>query len=690
MLMKKAVSLPLEGQMPSPPAACGSGGSKAETGGYLAVYPARYEPDMGVEFAQFPSKEYTGTYRTDVLFYAISKDGVNFEALNHNKAVMSPEGCEKLGSPSMFRRHGGGYGLIAALDNASPQIILFDSEDLLYFTNQRIIVLNNEGIAVKNPTVECNGLTYKIYWEGGDGRSYVTTTSDFAEFAEASEAEYKKAVVSASLPEYAVISEAAVFELTAEEYGRIIKKYGRLRSVAVEVDDISVRAGQEVTLPAAVNVVYSDGSKTPMGVTWDLDSTALKNLAAGEYTVKGTLIAAAEYNSPLARYRADPYAVYDDEKGIYYFTGSNMNEHSANGGGAYSSIVIRQADSINGITGAKEFDIWTDTTLEDGTKITGWYWAPEIHKIGGKWRIIALATVTLPSEEKGGWRQCIFTCNGDDLTEPGNWEYTGYIHDATDGQPVGAFDTTYFELNEKSYYVTPKSSSIWITTVDPERPLYPTAPLVRLSTADRAYETNNGSGKAGYNNMNDGKTGQAIQEASAVLIHDDKVFIAYAGCTIDMMYCVCLLYADADADLMNPGSWQKYPYPILSTQDLTETVKKADYLATDGTTDVTGHGDTGLVKGAEGQYRGTFGPGHNSFTVDENGNPVIIYHARDWEDEYPGATGPDKYGLVDPGRHAYARPVIFNYEGFPVCNLTAEEYLAESLRNIEMKIIVKA
>ena len=645
--MKRVLSLPL--------AACAADGVKGEAGGYLAVYPALYEPDMGAEFAQFPSKEYTDTYRTDVLFYGISKDGKTFEALNNNKAVMSPEGCEKLGSPSVFRKPEGGYGLIASVGNSSSKIILFDSDDLLYFTNQRIVDLNDEEIIVENPT----------------------------------EIDHIRKTVNASLPDYANVGEAAIFELTAEEYDRIVKKYGRLHSVAVEVEDISVDQGRKIVLPDTVNVVYSDGSKTPMGVEWDLSGIDISNLAAGEYTVKGTVTATREYNSPLASCRADPYAIYDDEKGVYYFTGSNLNERSASGGGAYSSIVIRQANRLNEITDAEEFDIWTDATLEDGTKITGWYWAPEIHKIGGKWRVIALATVTLPSEKEGGWRQCIFTCNGDDLTDKSNWEYTGYIHEGTNGEGVGAFDTTYFELNGQSYYVTPKNSSIWITTVDPERPLYPTGPVVKLSAADRAYETNNGSGKAGYNNMGDGKIGQAIQEASAVLVHGDRIFIAYAGCTIDMMYCVCLLYADVNADLMNPDSWTKYPYPILATQDLTTTLKQADYFATDGTKDVTGHGDNGLIAGAEGKYKGTFGPGHNTFTVDENGNPVIIYHARDWEDEYPGATGSNKYGLVDPGRHAYARPVIFNYEGFPVCSLMAEEYLAESLKKVEIKITVK-
>lgn len=686
--MRKILSEQIAEQTPHSALPSGSeaGGDAA---GYLAVYPALYEPDMGVEFAQFPSKEYTSTYRTDVLFYGISGDGKKFEPLNHNKAVMSPQGCIRLQSPSLFRRHGGGYGLAAATDEEPSGIVVFDSDDLLYYRNQRIIKLSDRGITVKRPTVESSGLSYKIFWEDGSGKSYVTVTDDFEEFSEPVEAEYKREYVNASLPDYAAVSEAAVFPLTAEEYGRIIKKYGRLYSVAVEAEDIAISAGEEVVLPERVDVVYSDGSRMPMGVRWDLRGLDPGRLAPGEYIVKGTVTATGEYNSPIARFRADPYAVYDEERKVYYFTGSNMNENSANGGGAYQSIVIRRARSINGITYAEEFEVWRDTTLEDGTRVTGWYWAPEIHKINGKWRIIALASVKQPLEFDGVGRQCIFTCNGDDLTDPGSWEYTGFIHDTQDGQSVGSFDTTYFEYGGQSYYVTPKWSSIWITPVDPENLLFPTGPLVRLSTADRAYETNNGSGKAGYNNMSGGRIGQAIQEASSVLIHGDKIFIAYAGCTIDMMYCVCLLYAELESDLLNPDSWRKYPYPILGTQDITETVKKADYTAADGTKNVTGHGDSGLSEGSEGEYRGTFGPGHNSFTVDENGNPVIIYHARDWDDVYPGAVGPDKYGLVDPGRHAYARPMIFNYEGFPVCNLTPEEYLAQSLRVAEIKITVR-
>lgn len=657
--------------------------------GCLAVYPARYEPDLGAEYAQFPSKEYTDTYRTGVLFYALSEDGKTFEALNGNKAVMSPEGCYKLCSPSLFRKMDGTYGLIAAVGNASDQVILYDSEDLLYFKNQRVLTLNHRAIAVKNPIVRPEGSLYKIFWEGGDGKAYVTVTENFVVFSQCTEAVCKREPVNALLPEYAVKNEAFLFGLTSEEYDRINRKYGKLRSVSVEKNDIAVSAGEEVRLPEKVNVVYSDGSKTPMGVVWDLGGVDFKNLSPGEYRITGTIRATAAYRRPLARFRADPYVVYDDDKGLYYFTGSNMNENSAAGGGAYQSIVIRQADTIDGIADAEEHEIWTDRVLEDGTRVSGWYWAPEIHKLGGKWRMIALASVMEPGADRPVGRQCIFTCNGNEVTEPGNWEYTGYIHNAANNEPVGAFDTTCFEYGGKSYYVTPRNSGIWITEFDPGNPLYPTGPLVQLSSADRAFESNIGSGKAGYGNLKGGVTGQAIQEAPSVLMHDGKIFIAYAGCTVDMMYCVCILYADLDSDLTDPGSWQKYPYPILATQDLTTTLKKADYSAADGTGCVTGHGDSGLPREKEGIYAGTFGPGHNSFTVDENGNPVMIYHARDWDDSYPGAVGKEKYGLVDPGRHAYAAPVIFNYEGFPVCNLKPEEYLAEHLKKISVSVVVR-
>ena len=658
-----------------------------DVGGYLAAFIAKYEPNLGVEFAQFPSKEYTNTFRTDVIFYALSKDGETFTALNNNKAVLSPQNCYKMGSPAIFRKPDGTYGLLCSIDNNSDQIIIFDSEDLLFFENQRIVKLNDKGIKASYPTVRYDDEDeeYIILWEGKDGSSYETTSKDLNTFSEPVKTSYIKEAPDAELPKYADAEETEIFELTKEEYDRIERKFSKLHSVSLDISDKKIKPGESVTLPDKVDVVYSDGSTTPMNVTWETNGLDLKNLPVGEYNVKGKINADTDFNSPLAECRADPYAVYNEDDGYYYFTASNMNPNSANGGGAYNTIPLRRAESINDITDAKEVDIWTDRTV-NGIKVTGWYWAPELHKIGDYWRILAQASVTENGNSLGS-RQCIFTCVGDDLMDPDNWEYTGYIHNTTDGAAVGAFDTTYFELDGQSYYVIPFSSTLWLTTVDPDNPEYPTGPRVRLSGADRAYETNIGAGKAGYGSIN-GSPGQAIEEASSVLFYEDKIFIVYAGCTIDMFYCVCAIWAYVDDDLMNSASWHKFPYPLLGTQDLTTVIKEADYTKTDGTTNVTGSGDSGLLKEAEGEYKGTFGPGHNTFTVDCNGNPVIIYHARDWDDTYPGATGSNKYGLVDPGRHAYAKNVVFDAWGYPVCNMSSEEYLAKDLREFTLKITV--
>ena len=86
-----------------------------------------------------------------------------------------------------------------------------------------------------------------------------------------------------------------------------------------------------------------------------------------------------------------------------------------------------------------------------------------------------------------------------------------------------------------------------------------------------------------------------VNEGAAVLQHDGKIFVAFSAAATGPEYCMGLMSADATDDLMDPASWTKCPYPILETSDLT------------------------------GQY----GPGHNSFTVDENGNDIIVYHARD-------------------------------------------------------------
>lgn len=624
-------------------------------GGYLAVFVARYEYNMGNEHAQFPSGNYTDNRRTDVLYYALSRDGVTYEAMNRDRAVYYPDDMKQLGSPSVFKKADGTYGMIASDNNSSSRIILSDSADLLTFGNDRMEALNDQGIVVTDPEVvyRADEGVYNIYWSSPEGANYVTKTTDFENFSEPGETDYKREAVTGTLPVYAKTDEASVYKLDEDEYRRIEAKYGKIHCVSLKgAEDIRVKPGDPVCIPETLQVVYSDGSAIEAGVDWNVSESGLNaaSAAEGDYTIHGSLRGTTVYNNPVALFRADPFILYNEDDGYYYMTGSYMQADLKN---AYDYVVIRRAKTINGLSEAEEVKIFEGVKKADaGVNVTPDYWAPEIHKIGGLYRILVQGTVD------GKSHQLVLTCSGDDLMEPSDWSYTGYIGNTTDGYEIGPFDTTYFEYKGQGYYITQHTSGgskLDITTVDPGDPLTPTGPRVSIAVPTKAYENNIG-------------TGQSILEGPAAIAHDGKLFVTYSGATIDMHYCTNLVYADLDSDLMNPESWTKYQMPLFATSDITTTVK--DSVLEDG----------------NGEYTGQMGPGHSNFTVDENGNPLLVYHARDWSESY--AEGNDKYGLNDPGRHAYVKCIHFGADGMPVFNMTPEETLSDELRNVTLKVYV--
>ena len=104
--------------------------------------------------------------------------------------------------------------------------------------------------------------------------------------------------------------------------------------------------------------------------------------------------------------------------------------------------------------------------------------------------------------------------------------------------------------------------------------------------------------------------GHKVNEGPSVLIRDGRIHLAYSASATDHNYCVGLLTADANANLLDEATWKKHPEPILKTD---ASIKE-------------------------------YGPGHNSFTVAEDGvTDLFIYHARD----YPGAR-PDPLNAVTP------------------------------------------
>jgi GH43 family beta-xylosidase len=119
--------------------------------------------------------------------------------------------------------------------------------------------------------------------------------------------------------------------------------------------------------------------------------------------------------------------------------------------------------------------------------------------------------------------------------------------------------------------------------------------------------------------------GFKVNEAPAVIEHAGRIFLTYSASATDASYCMGLLSASADAELVNASSWTKSSRPVFATSERNK------------------------------QY----GPGHNSFIVAEDGKTnLLIYHARN----YAKITGDP---LNDPNRHTRVQPFTWNADGSP-------------------------
>jgi len=116
-----------------------------------------------------------------------------------------------------------------------------------------------------------------------------------------------------------------------------------------------------------------------------------------------------------------------------------------------------------------------------------------------------------------------------------------------------------------------------------------------------------------------------VNEGPAVIKRNGKLFVTYSASATNHNYCMGLLWINEAADLLEASNWNKSPGPVFFTN---EDLKR-------------------------------YGPGHNSFTIAEDGEKdVMIYHARD----YKKIQG---HELSDPNRATRARVVHWTESGFP-------------------------
>ncbi|MFT3789218.1 MAG: glycoside hydrolase family 43 protein [Tepidisphaeraceae bacterium] len=271
----------------------------------------------------------------------------------------------------------------------------------------------------------------------------------------------------------------------------------------------------------------------------------------------------------------------------------------------YDRIVLRRAKTIAGLANAEEKVIWRAHASGE----MSWHiWAPEIHQIDGTWCVYFAA-----GERDDIWKIRIWVLsNSSPDPMEGEWTERGQIKPNWDSFSL---DATVLELRGKRYLLwaqnDPKigpGTSIYLAEMDGPTAIKGTQ--TRITTPEHPWEV----------------IGHRVNEGPAVLRRNGRIFVTFSASATDHNYCMGLLWMDENADPTDPKSWHKKPEPIFCT---TETAK-------------------------------AFGPGHNSFTVAEDGKTdLLVYHAR----PYPGAN-PDP--LRDPNRHTRVQPFTWDSEGFPV------------------------
>lgn len=299
------------------------------------------------------------------------------------------------------------------------------------------------------------------------------------------------------------------------------------------------------------------------------------------------------YNSPLVYQRADPY-VYLHTDGYYYFTGTMPQ---------YDCIEIRRAKTLNELLTADSFVVWRKHTTGEMSDLI---WAPELHYIDGVWYIYFTAS---SGADKWQIRPYVLSCRSADPIK-GKWTEEGRVDV---GHESFSLDMTSFIHKDGRQYTA------WAQVLHPGGPseiffarmkdpcTLETKPML-LSTPQYYWE----------------KRGFEVNEGPAVLQRNGKVIITYSASDTSSNYCLGMVWAHEDSDLLNPVSWFKSDVPVFMTSENNE------------------------------QY----GPGHNSFTTDR-GRDVLIYHSRNYKEI-------DGDPLGDNNRHARAKVFEYDENGLPL------------------------
>jgi len=337
-----------------------------------------------------------------------------------------------------------------------------------------------------------------------------------------------------------------------------------------------------MTTPHSIPAV---GSARPPDGRFDVRTPTAARPEAGPYPIR--------FPNPLIPQRADPHLSRHTD-GFYYFTATVPE---------YDRIELRRSPTIAALATATPKVIWRKhATGPMGAHI----WAPELHRFDGQWHVYFAA-----GDAEDIWRIRIYVlANSAANPLEGTWTERGPVRLALD---TFALDATTFAHAGRRYLLWAQHDP----TIGGNTCLY-LAPLqdavtlagapVRISPPEHAWE----------------KVRFAVNEGPAALIRHGRIWVTYSAAGTGAEYCLGLLSAAADADLLDPVSWRKSPTPVFATSEAHRI----------------------------------FGPGHNSFTTAPDGTDLLVYHARSYRDIVGDP-------LADPNRHTRVQPFTWHPDGSP-------------------------
>lgn len=628
------------------------------------------------------------------VYMAVSKDGQNFEVLNSGGGVIfskNIKGTLRVTDPRVFKDAAGNFTVVAPDFNAEKGIHVFTSEDGVRYYDDEI---------VPSTELEAAPLNKEKFELNLNGENILESDE--------------------------TITLGNAVELTEAQYKHIVDKLGTVVNTGLEpLQDLNVAPNAQVTEATlaetypSVNATYTDGSTQKFNIDWTNALQGVDLTKPGTYTVNGEVIQTKYLNNlkklngselpddnpenigeefpdnydpetgkvyydrtKFIEGMADPHIYWDEKTQYYYMTASYFPE---NGDGVdaddekskdqYDRVVLRRGRTLEELQTRKgnQITIWKVGNQgfdDNGIMANSGYrfiWAPEIHRVGDYW--VVYFTESHKSDDAYNIYCHALILDGEEdpyetaLTsakEASKWkDYKMCMEEGVEdeeGKPaVDPFsyafclDMTYFKdkKNDTPYVIwagkptaalNGGNTDLFIATVSEEEPWKITSPATRVTYSDYGWE----------------RISYCVNEGATVLQHDGNIYMCYSASGTGSEYSIGMCKAKAGADLLDLNSWTKSPYPLLASRD---------------------------VNGEEG-------PGHNSFTVDKDGNNIFVYHARPTSHNY-GKCGGAGNPLGDPCRHARLKRVHWAADGEPILKMTYENELKDENKTVSLKINVK-